>query len=244
MTALTRRSVFMGAAALLAAPFRPPFFDGQTISLDGADYVLTDIVAPSAAPLAGGAEPGAEFALAALEAIMAGRRTPAFSAPPRDRWGRGRGPLRLIGALGEETTMQRALLEAGAARVFPQTDDDALLDSYVAAEDAARAARRGLWALAAYALREARDERRVAGFQIYHGAVRSTGEHKGRVYFNFGEDFRADLTATAALGAFRRWRRKDELSAYAGRAVELRGIVHWINGPSIELRHERQLRLL
>lgn len=244
MTMLTRRSVLMGAAALAAAPSRPPFFDGQTISLDGADYVLTDIIAPSAAALAGGVEPGAEIALAALEAIMAAYRLPAFTAPPRDRWGRGRGPLRLIGARGVETTMQLALLQAGAARVFPQTDDDALLESYFAAEDAARADRRGLWALAAYALREARDERRVSGFQIYHGAVRSTDERRGRVYFNFGEDFRTDVTATASVGAFRRWRRKDGLSAYAGRAVELRGIVHWINGPSIELRHERQLRVL
>jgi hypothetical protein len=93
-------------------------------------------------------------------------------------------------------------------------------------------------------VRDARDDRRAFGFQIYRGNVLSTGEHKGRVYFNFGEDFRTDVTASVTKGAFRRWRRQELLSAYGGRAVELRGAVDWINGPSIELRHERQLRFL
>jgi hypothetical protein len=52
------------------------------------------------------------------------------------------------------------------------------------------------------------------------------------------------VTATLSKGAFRRWRRKDPLESYAGKTVELRGLVGWINGPSIEIRHERQLRLL
>lgn len=243
MTGPTRRFVLFGAAAAVAAPQRLAFFDGQTIVIDGAEFVLADIIAPASVH-GGRAEAGADLARAALEGVLLGKRLPAFDASPRDRWGRRSGPLRLLDGAGRETILQTALLEAGAARVFPQSDDPARLDLYFAAEDAARSARRGLWAFADYAVRDARDAQRRAGFQLYRGAVRSTGENKGRVYFNFGDDFRTDVTASAATGAFRRWRRQDPLAAYVGREVEVRGVAEWINGPSIALRHERQLRLV
>lgn len=239
---LTRRSALAGAAALAAAPARPDFFDGQSAMVDAQERVLTDIVAPSASPLRGGAEPGAGIALRALRDFLAVSSPLPGARSPRDRWGRAMGPARFIGAGGQETTLQAALLEAGAARVFPQSDDDALLDAYFAAEERARSGRRGIWAMDAYAIRDVRDERRAFGFQVYNGDVRSTGENRGRIYFNFGEDFRTDVTATVTRGAFRRWRRQDLPPSYVGREVELRGLVEWINGPSIELRHERQLR--
>lgn len=234
----------LAGAAAAVAPKRPHFFDGQTVVIDGVERVLTDIVAPSSAPLRGWAEPGAEIALGALSAFASSHHPLPGARSPLDRWGRAMGPARFVGAAGAETTLQAALLEAGAARVSPQSDDDALLDDYFAAEERARAGCRGIWALDAYAFRDARDERRAFGFQIYKGVVRSTGENSGRVYFNFGEDFRKDVAATVAKGAFRRWRRQEALQSYEGRTVELRGLVDSINGPSIELRHERQLRLL
>ncbi len=243
MTVLTRRFVLAGAAAV-AAPRRPDFFDGQTIHVNGAEMVLSDIIAPSPARLAGGGEPGAEIARTALQEFLATSRPLSFNEPPRDRWGRMSGPAQFLRADGKQTTAQAALLSAGAARVSPQTEDDVVLDSYFAAEDAARAAGKGIWAIPAYAVRDTRERRRVFGFQIFRGAVRSTDEHRGRIYFNFGEDFRSDLTATVTKGVFRRWRRKDLLAVYAGKSVELRGVVDWINGPSIELRHERQMRFV
>lgn len=242
MTVITRRSV-LAAAAAVAAPARPDFFDGQTVHVASAEIVLTDILAPSPARLVGGPEPGARIARAALADILAASRPLAFAAPPRDRWGRLAGPARISRPDGSQSTLQAALLEAGAARVFPQTEDHAILDDFFTLEDAARAAQKGIWAMPEYALRDADDEGRSFGFQIYHGAVRSVSENRGRIFFNFGEDFRSDLTATLTKGAFRRWRRKDPIESYAGRIVELRGMVDWINGPSIELRHERQLRL-
>jgi endonuclease YncB( thermonuclease family) len=241
---LTRRSVLAGAAAAAVAPKRPDFFDGQTVVIGGEERVLTDIVAPSSAPLRGWAEPGAEIALVALAKFAVAHRPLPGARSPFDRWGRAMGPARFVRADRAEATLQTALLEAGAARVAPQSDDDALLDAYFAAEERARAARLGVWALDAYAVRDALDEGRAFGFQIYRGPVRSTGESRGRVYFNFGDDFRKDVTASVAKGAFRRWKRQDELAFYEGKTVELRGLVDWINGPSIELRHERQLRLL
>lgn len=244
MTSLTRRRFVLAAAGLAVPVERPQFFDGQTVHLGATDLVLTDILAPSPSPLHGVAEPGAAIAADVLQAFLENHRPPPFASPPPDRWGRASGPALFLRADGARASLQQALLEAGAARVFPQSDDDALLDGYFAAEDAARAARAGLWGLNSYAVRAAVDVRRAFGFQIYRGVVRSTGENRGRVYFNFGEDFRVDVTATATLGAFRRWRRGRALTDYAGSRVEVRGVVDWINGPSLDLRHERQLRLI
>lgn len=244
MTTPTRRSVLAGAAALAAAPGRPDFFDGQSVIAHGVERVLTDIVAPSPASLRGVFEPGADIALRALGEILAESKPLPGARSPRDRWGRASGPALIVRADGTQSSLQAALLEAGAARVSPQSDEDALLDGYFAAEEAARAAKRGIWSLRAYAVRDATVEDRAFGFQIYRGVIRSTGENKGRVYFNFGGDFRTDVTATVTRGAFRRWRHKNALQSYENRMAELRGLVDWINGPSVELLHERQLRFL
>ncbi|MFN0023026.1 MAG: thermonuclease family protein [Parvularculaceae bacterium] len=243
MTLVSRRAVLAGGAAIVA-PARPDFFDGQTVLAGGREIVLTDILAPSSAALWGGAEPWSEMASEALRKIRASGTLVSERMNSLDRWGRAAGAAHWRHADGRETTLQEALLAEGAARVHPQSDDAAMLDRYFAAEDAARGARRGLWALDAYAIRNADDARAAFGFQIYHGKVRSASNRRGRIFFNFGEDFRTDLTATLTQGAFGRWRRKDLIETYAGLTIEVRGLVERINGPSIELAHERQLRLL
>ncbi len=243
MTALTRRALLAGGAAMVA-PTRPDFFDGQTVFDGGREIVLTDILAPSSAALWGGAEPGAAMAQETLRKIMASGTLVPDTTARLDRWGRAAGAARWRYADGGETTLQEALLAEGAARVHPQSDDDAMLDRYFAAEEDAHGAKRGLWMLDAYAVRDAGDARAAVGFQIYRGKIRSASDRRGRIFFNFGEDFRTDFTATLTKGAFRRWRRKDLVESYAGLTVEVRGLVERINGPSIALVHERQLRLL
>ena len=246
MTVLTRRSMLAGAAVAAAGarPARPDFFDGQTVVAHGVERVLTDVLAPSSSALHGGPEPGAGIALRALRDILAASRPLAFAASPVDRWGRASGPARVLLADAGETTVQAALLEAGAARVLPQSEDRNLVSNYFDAEMRARKARRGIWSLPEYDIRDAHEESSAFGFQIYRGAIVDAKEGRGRIFFNFGEDFRTDLTATVSRGEFRRWRRREPPEAYAGKRVELRGVVEAINGPSIDLRHELQLRLL
>ncbi len=63
------------------------------------------------------------------------------------------------------------------------------------------------------------------GFQIYRGAIKNAAGRYDGIFFNFGEDFRSDLTATLTRGAFRRWSGAPELESYIGKSVELRGFV-------------------
>lgn len=227
---MNRREFLLSSAALAAAPVA----DGQSISFGGEDYFLSDVVRPKPN------EPAGAFVAAALGALLSkGRATGSGKA--RDRWGRLVGPVGIVFA-GRTTTLQELLLAQGAARVFPQSDDFDFIERCYRAENAARAARLGLWGNDAYRLRDANDAEMGFGFEVYAGIVRDANERGSRVFLNFGENFRTDFTTTVTRSSFRRWRGKPEAASFVGRRVEARGLVDWINGPSIELRHEMQFR--
>jgi len=239
---VTRRFMIAGALSSAASPLRQDFFDGQTIHTANREIALTDILASSPNSLMGAAEPGAAIARKALDRLLGAGDVMLAPASSKDRWGRLSGALRFRLPEGGETTLQEALLHAGAVRVLPQSSDWSLLDRYFAAEDDARVHGRGIWALPEFSIRDVEDLRRYDGFQIYRGTVISAAERRGRIFFNFGDDFRTDVTGTVMKGVLRRWRAKAPLESYTGKSVEIRGFVDEINGPSIDLRHERQLR--
>jgi hypothetical protein len=227
---MNRRKLLASSVAFAAAPFA----DGQTVLIGGAEFFLTDIVGPKAG------EPAGDFAAATLRAILA--KASAVGEPARrDRWGRPFGRAGIFVA-GRETSLQEVLLAQGAARVFPQSDDFDFIERCYRAEDTARAARLGLWSEDAYRVRDAGSAAKAFGFAIYDGVVRNANDRGQRVFLNFGDDYRSDFTATIMRASFRRWRGKPEIASFIERRVEIRGIVDWINGPSIELRHEMQLR--
>lgn len=241
---MIRRRFLIGAAAIAAAPRHDfiPFSDGQSVLLEGREYLLSDIVVPSSTPLSGKPEPGAEFALAAFDEIRR-RGTIVHAERATDRWGRMTGALAWRLAGGRSTTIQELLLGMGAARVAPESDDLAFIDRCFAVEDAARKASFGSWSEEAWRVRNAARAEWSTGFQIYEGVVKSAAERRGRVYVNFGVDYRTDFTATVTGARFRRWKNRIDAAALVGRKVEARGVVERINGPSIELLHEKQLRL-
>lgn len=237
---MNRRSFLLGAAAA-AAPLSS--FDGRSVVLAGREHVLSDIIAP-AARLSGGNEPASGFASTALNEIIRQGAPFGPALAKTDRWGRLTGAIGWRTREGRETTLQEMLLAEGAARVAPETDDLAFIERCFAAERAAREARLGLWAFNAWRVRDAAKAEWSRGYQIYAGIIRAASEHGGRIFFNFGDDFRADFTATIAKGAFRRWTHQPDLPSVAGTHVEIRGLVEAINGPSIELLHEMQMRVV
>lgn len=239
---IDRRRFLVGAAAVAAAPGRR--FDAKSVVLNDREYALTDILPPSLSPLGGEAEPASDFASAALREIM---NRGAVITPDRvttDRWSRITGAIQWRLDDGRETTLQEILLAEGAARVAPESADFDFIKKCYAAEASARAAGQGLWREPGWRIRDAAAAEWSRGYQIYAGRIQRAEEHEGRVYFNFGDDFRNDFTATAPKRDFRRWREKPLPEAFAGARVEVRGLVRSINGPSIELTHELQLRKL
>ncbi len=219
-----------------------PFLDGQSFSFDGMEYFLTDVIVPSIAPLGGGKESGATYAANELMRIISRGAPIKERLRTRDRWGRYTGPLSWRMADGRETTIQEMMLAAGAGRTAPQSENFEFIDRCLIAEDLARELKNGLWALDDYRILDAASDERVYGYQIYAGAVERAEMRRGRVYFNFGADYRSDFTASLRVSDFRRWRTPIEPESLVDADVEIRGLVNWINGPSIDLLHEKQLR--
>ncbi len=235
-----RRRFLAGAAAVAAAP--RTLFDGKTVTIGDRDYALTEILSPSTASLRGEREPGAEFAAAVLAKAVRSGVLIQTENTPTDRWGRITGPIRWRTNEGCETTLQEILLAEGAARVAPEGRDFDFIDRCYAAERSARDAALGLWSQQHWSVRDARAAPWSRGYHIYRGEIQRADDRNGRVYFNFGDDFRTDFTATVARRDFRRWRGEPAVESFNRALVEVRGIVLPINGPSIEIRHELQMR--
>lgn len=82
-------------------------------------------------------------------------------------------------------------------------------------------------------------------FHIVRGTIRSASLKNGRVYLNFGENWRQDFTVTISPEDMKRFRRlhADPLTL-AGQRVEVRGFVRTYHGPEVELANPYQLRVL
>ena len=243
---MNRRELIVGALSLAPTGARSaaPFFDEQSVTIMGRAHFLSDVVVPSPNGKHARHEFASSYAAAVLEEVFKSGASIPVKTASLDRWARvtGPAPWRMPG--GRETTLQEILLSQGAARVAPQSNDLPFIDRLYRAEDIARENALGLWTQRVFRIRDAALGEWSRGFQIYRGVILAANERNSRIFFNFGADFRTDFTATVSKGALRRWRRKIDYAAAAGREVEVRGIVERINGPSIELKHEMQIRLI
>jgi endonuclease YncB( thermonuclease family) len=221
-----------GAAATVRAIRGDAFVNGVS------EIRLVDVVAP--APL----DPFGAQATLALNSIISSGKLEIADAAPTDRWGRRLARVSLAGEAGQ--TVQESLVAIGAVRVRPESDADAFLDSLLTAETAARAAKRGLWGHWSYRVYSAADANAAVGaFGIVEGNVLQAIARQGRIYVNFGGDYRTDFTITAKSRDAKKWAKRGlDLLAQAGARIRVRGYVAWINGPSIELSHRRQVEVL
>jgi endonuclease YncB( thermonuclease family) len=246
---MRRRAFIIGAAATIApSAYATPLNGAVAISggrfvADGQEFHLADILAPSAYMLAGDAEPYFDKAKRGLERLLANASLNITDAGPVTRWG---ARVVTVKRVGEAQTLQHHIIAMGAARVAPQSDNLALIDQLLAAEEAARAAGKGLWALSAYRVFNAdKADRAVGRFHLIEGKVRRIAKVKGRVYINFGTDYKTDFTASAGSRLYRKWAGQGfDLASLTDARLRIRGFVEAINGPSIALTHRRQIEVL
>jgi endonuclease YncB( thermonuclease family) len=142
--------------------------------------------------------------------------------------------------------IQGAMLEAGLARVYTFRDNVWRAGRMLGLERAARAARRGIWAERFYRIRTPDETSRdIGSFQIVEGRVVGAAVVRGRLFINFGRDWRRDFTATVAPRQVRGFAKAGLTPArLAGRLVRVRGWLRAINGPSISLTHPAQIELV
>jgi endonuclease YncB( thermonuclease family) len=211
--------------------------EGPALRLqDGREIVLSGLAAEAERPRA------RRF----LEERLSNReiRLSALSAAP-DRYGRHSA---YAFADKEQIPLQETLLRAGLARMSGRVDDPACRAALLAAEQAARAAKLGLWGDPVYDFVQAgapaalRAER--GRFAVVEGKVVSVRESAGTIYINFGRRWSEDFTATIP----KRLERKLSSAglrprALAGRMVRVRGIVEERGGPWIEVTHAGQIEI-
>lgn len=220
--------------------------DGDTVALEGGGQArLAGIEAPKPTPSRGRADrsPLPGEAKAALAALVRGREVMLMAASDRhaDRHGRV-----LAQVFVDERWVQGEMIASGMARVHTTPDTRALAAEMLALEDTARKQGRGLWANAAFGLRGTDDLERHAGtFQVIEATVVTAAKVKGRVYLNFGPDWRTDFTVEVPPATTRAWKKQrvDPLQ-WSGRRLRVRGWLDRHNGPSIELTHPEQVEVV
>jgi len=220
--------------------------DGDTLVLeDGSQVRLVGIQAPKL-PL-GRPDfrkwPLADEAKAALAELTLGKRVRlAFGGQRSDRYRRHLAHL----YDPEGHWIQGALLRRGLARVYSFRDNRALVAEMLAAENEARAARRGIWAHPYYQVRTAAEAGRfVDGFELVEGRVLAVAQVRGRTYLNFGPDWRSDFTVTIERPARRLFENVGlDPAALEGRRVRVRGWLKFWNGPMIAVTHPEQIEVL
>ena len=224
--------------------------DGDTVILDsGLEVRLVGIQAPKLPLGRAGfvAWPLADEAKAALEDLVLNRAVElAYGGRRSDRHGRALAHLYDGPGDGTGRWIQGALLQAGMARVYSFADNTALVAEMLALERAARAAGRGIWADPFYRVRAVTETPGlIDSFQLVEGKVVSSAKVRGRVYLNFGPDWRTDFTVTLAPRDARRFARAgvDPLT-WQGRLLRVRGWLKRYNGPMIEATHPEQIEVL
>jgi len=219
--------------------------DGDTLILeDGREIRLVGIQAPKLPLGRAGfvAWPLSTEAKEALADLTLGKRVGlSFTGRRMDRHGRW------LAHLHDEDGrwIQGALLERGMARIYTFADNDAPIEALLAAEHAARAAGRGIWADPFYALRSP-DEvgEDIGSFQIVEGRVLDADIVRGRAYLNFGPDYKTDFTVTVAPGDRAHFEAEGiDLGDLDGRTVRARGWIKSFNGPMIEATHPAQIEI-
>ncbi|MDO8288074.1 MAG: thermonuclease family protein [Parvibaculum sp.] len=172
------------------------------------------------------------------------------AAKSKDRYGRLQGLVRLrAGGL-----LEAQLVSAGWARVHPRADMRDCVSALLALEDEARAGGRGLWRLPEYSLIGANNMdalyAREGTFVLAEGVVRDAVYRGGRLYLNFGADWKTDFTVTVApadvkLFTDMRFSAKPgERLKVIGERVRVRGFLTRYNGPELILTCPEQLEFL
>jgi micrococcal nuclease len=226
--------------------------DGDTVivrpSPDGAAQIrLVGIQAPKLPLGRKGfkAWPLSAESKAALEQLILNRQVTLYFGDSRmDRHGRHLAHL----FLNDGRWVQGALIEQGMARVYTFPDNRKLASEMYALERQARAANAGIWALPFYIPRPTEPTpllKQLGSFQLIEGRVQSAAKVKGRIYLNFGANWRDDFTATVSSKAARLFiKAGQDPKALQGRRIRVRGWLRKRNGPMIDVSHPEQIEVL
>jgi micrococcal nuclease len=172
--------------------------------------------------------------------------------PKADRWGRreGRAFFSEDGVSPADLpSVAEAIIDAGFARVDPATEARPCLDQLYAAEQRARAARRGVWADAAYAVLDTANPEafaaRVGEIVIVQGVVANVRAGRGLTFVNLGDGGLQDPALIIGRDALRAMQREGMKPEWlAGRSIRARGLLDLRTGPRVDVSGPGAIEIL
>lgn len=166
--------------------------------------------------------------------------------PKTGRINRMRHKLAHITRTADGLWVQGALLSLGLVRTQTTRYTPEMATQMHALENLARAQALGLWGQAQYLpLRAAEASQAIGKSHIIQGKVHSASTHNGRIFINFGPNWRTDFTLlipSEHKKAF--YKAKINPLNWQGYRIEARGWVDEYNGPVIEIDHPQAVRIL
>jgi len=267
---LTRRAALLcgGAACVVMGNIKAPSIPKLTLGetgrvtrvIDGDSFVLaledgrelsvrlSTIQAPRMKRRGMKAWPYAAESKAVLSALIQGRNVQlSYGEETRDRYGRAVAQVHTLAGDGQaDLWVQSEMVRLGLARVFSWKGERADMAALYDLEDQARGRGRGIWGHEFYAVRKPDPDplaQYVDSLQIIEGIVISTADVRGRIYLNFGSDYKTDFTIAIAKKNVKAFKSVDPL-ALTGARLRVRGWVEMINGPMIWLDHPGRLEIL
>lgn len=226
--------------------------DGDTVVLaDDRRVRLLDINAPELAHDGRAAEPYGLEASRYLKSLVFGQWvTLQTGKQPVDRFGRVLAQMYLPGGGWVNGTMVRD----GYAHVYTFADNALYPKELLAYEQQARDAKRGLWALNRWKIRDAAtccSDEDIGTFKLVEGVVRTTAVVKRpkytRTYLNFGDDWHTDFSIFVDKRDEKYFRKagiENVAAFYKGKRVRVRGQLQPVNGVLVRVTHPAQLELI
>lgn len=251
-----RRKAYLAFALLAGLGFpagahacAPPHITHEQVAglAGGGDLRLTDGRTVRLAAVAtdfGNTEHGQALDTALAELVV-GRTVEIASATARpDRHGRLAGMVRVESA-GRGETLQAALVGLGLAVVRPEEGYVPCAAALADAENAARMADLGLWAVFPADARDPDAVRRMNGrFSVVEGRIFAAGSGRNSDYLNFGRTWREDVTVQIPRRDRARFVEAGlEPGSLGGKRIMVRGVIFEAGGPTIEARWPEQVRL-
>jgi endonuclease YncB( thermonuclease family) len=217
--------------------------DARTIRLeDGREVILAGIEPAASSDAAGTRASG----IAALSAIVAGRDVTLHGEDDTpDRYGR---QPALVFLSGSDTSVQATLLTQGDALVAATMTDKDCASALMAAEAAARAARRGIWANSA-AIKNAESPgdilTGIGRFTVVEGKVLSVRQAGAMTYLNFGRSWTRGFAVTIPKRMIAPFEAAGIiLKSLENQRIRVRGWVEARTGPRIEVLRVGQIERL
>ncbi len=246
----TRRRVALGVAGLVAGCSAQAdlaegergrvarITDGDVLGLDtGLRVRLVEVEAPAPGYDGRLDEPWAAEARDLLTAVALGRQARLwYGGLSRDDYGRALAHVIASDETGGDVWLNGMAIRQGAARVRSWPDNSRRARKLLALEAEARTAKRGLWALEHWRVRELDDLQSAPNYAVVEGAVAALGEiagdgeaylARGGIRFDVGQRLGAPDTLALSVGSRLRVRgRIDTRDVVSGGDPKIR-ITHW-----------------